>query len=112
MKTMISRTHVIAAAVIAVAFTAGFASGPAFADKADKFKFNFPYEKAELATSDSAAKLLTRLESKVKRYCASLTTGSRLRKDDSDCLKKTMDETVAGFGSPMVADLYKTRAAG
>jgi UrcA family protein len=113
MKTMISKTHLIAAAVIATAFTAGFASGPAFADKtAEKFKFDFPYEKSELTTSEGAAKLLTRLESKVKRFCANQTTGSRLRKNDDACFKSTMDQTVASFGSSTAAELYKSRAAG
>ena len=115
MKTTVSKTHLAAAGIIAVAFIAGFASGPAFADqsKGDDFKFDFAYEKSELATSESAAKLLTRLESKVKRYCAGMApTGSRLRKNDSACFKTTMDQTVASFGSAMVADLYKSRAAG
>ena len=110
---MLSKTHLVAAAVIATAFTAGFASGPAFADKkTDKFKFDFAYEKSEFATSDSAAKLLTRLEGKVKRYCANIATGSRLPRRDDTCFKTTMDETVAGFGSSTVAELYKTRTAG
>ena len=114
MKTMISRTHLIAAAVIATAFTAGFASGPAFADKkSESFQFNFPYDKAEFTTSDSAAKLLTRLESKVKRFCAAQApTGTRLKKGDDECRKRTMQQTVDGFGSSMVAELYKSRADG
>jgi UrcA family protein len=112
MKTAVSTTHILAAGVIAGAFTIGFMSGPAFAQSKGDFKFDFAFEKSELETSDSAAKLLTRLESKVKRYCANLTTGSRLRQKDDTCFKSTMDTTVAGLGSSMVAELYKSRAAG
>ena len=114
MKTMISKTHLIAAAVIATAFTAGFASGPAFADqKTEAFSFKFAYDKTEFATSDSAGKLLTRLESKVKRFCAAQApTGTRLKKGDDQCFKRTMQQTVDSFGSSMVAELYKTRADG
>jgi UrcA family protein len=114
MKTMLSKTHLIAAAVIATAFTAGFASGPAFADKkSEQFTFDFSYEKAELTSSDTAAKLLTRLESKVKRFCAAQApTGTRMKKGDPECFKRTMQTTVDGFGSSMVAELYKSRADG
>lgn len=115
MKTAVSKTHIIAAGVIAGAFTFGFISGPAFAEQAKAnstaFGFQFSYEKEELATSDSAAKLLTRLETKVKRFCTNAAgTGTRLRNTDDGCITKTMEQTVASFNSSLVAEVYKNKA--
>jgi UrcA family protein len=115
MKTAISTTQFVAAAVIAGAFAVGFMSGPAFADnkKSDAFNFQFAYEPEEFATSDSAAKLLSRLEDKVTKFCAAKgATGTRLRSVDKNCIKTTMDQTVASFKSSTVAEVYKGRAAG
>ena len=113
MKTAISKTQFVAAAVIASAFAVGFMSGPAFADdkRKEEFGFQFAFEPTEFATSDSAAKLLTRLESKVKKFCSAnaVQTGSRMKKPDMECITKTMDQTVASFNSATVAEVYKNK---
>jgi UrcA family protein len=116
MKTAISRTQYVAAAVIAGAFAVGFMSGPAFADnkqKSEDFNFKFSYEPEEFATTDSASKLLTRLEGQVSKFCAGkAATGTRLRTVDKKCIKATMDQTVESFKSSVVAEVYKGRADG
>ena len=114
MKSAVSKIHIIAAGVIAGAFTLGFVSGPAFAEKAKAataFGFEFSYDKAELASSDSAAKLVSRLETKVRKFCTNAArTGTRLKKTDPECLTNTMEQTIAGMNSSVVAEAYKNRA--
>jgi UrcA family protein len=111
MKSMISATHYVAAGVIAGAFTLGFISGPAFAQAGEAFKFKF--EQSELASVESATKLLTRLENQAKKFCKDQAeTGTRLKKADPACITATMDQTVAGFKSDTVAQIYKSRTNG
>lgn len=114
MKTTAS-TSLIACAVIAGAFTVGFASGPAFAqpEAPHKFEFEFTYSGNELATVDGANALLQRLESTVRSYCGGnerLTLGQRRVVDM--CVDNTMKESIAKFQSPAVAQAFESRAAG
>lgn len=114
MKTASSTTSLIAVAVIAGAFAAGFATGPAFAQapeaKADPFKFEFTFAPSELSTAPSAQKLLARLEQDVRRHCS---VGGRLsieqhQKVDA-CIDATMRETVSKFSGSTVAEAYQSR---
>ena len=114
MKTNTS-TNLIACAVIAGAFTVGFASGPAFAqhDRNDPFEFRFTYSPNELATVPQAEALLVRLEQDVRRYCG----GNRKMSVDErrfveTCIGATMKDSIAKFESPAVAQAFQSRAAG
>jgi len=117
MKTVLSATHLIAAGVIAGAFTVGFLAGPALAAEpqaeADVFQFKFQYEPEELQSSDGAKKLLGRLESQVARRCGA---GPRMplteRRLVKDCVEETMTKAVNGFGSSAVAEAYRSRTGG
>jgi len=120
MKTTISATHLIAAAVIAGAFATGYMTGPAFADEgrnaADatvKFDFDFTYHPDELNSTPKATKLLQRLENKVKGECGMYRKMSvNEREFARACVAETMKTSIAKFGSEAVAQAYKARADG
>jgi len=117
MKTALSTTHLIAAAVIAGAFGIGFFSGPAFADQPGKqsaqFEFRFAYSPSELTAAPQASKLLNRLEHAVRRECGGNRKMSiNERKTVDECIDRTMKASVPRFGSEAVAQAYKSRAAG
>jgi UrcA family protein len=112
MKTSSSATYLIASIVIAGALAAGFATGPAFAQQAsfktDQFKFAFAYQPAELASADTAEKLLQRLQREVSVHCIggarkmTLDERSRVAK----CTNETMRESIGKFGSATLAQAY------
>jgi UrcA family protein len=113
MKNTSSTTNLIATAVIISAVTAGFATGPAFSQQPEAFKFQFTYNPAELTTAPAAEKLLVRLQQDVRSYCGgigkmSLDERSRV----NDCIDATMRESVAKFGSATVAQAFQNRADG
>jgi UrcA family protein len=116
MKTRLSATHLIAVAIIGGAFSAGFFSGPAFAEDtraSDPFKFKFRYSADELTSAAKAEKLVKRLEHKVRAECGgdrklSLQEHQIVRA----CVAETMKSTIAGFGSEAVAQAYKSRVGG
>lgn len=113
MKTTSSTTHLIAAAVIVGAATAGFASGPAFAQQTQPFKFQFIYDPAELTTAPAAEKLLVRLEQDVRSYCGGnrkMSLDERTRVDA--CIDATLKDSISKFGSATVAQAYANRADG
>jgi UrcA family protein len=108
-------TNLIACAVIAGAFTVGFASGPAFAqhDSDAPFEFHFNYSPNELATVPQAEALLVRLERDVRRHCG----GNRKMSIDErrfveTCIDTTMKDSIAKFGSPAIAQAFQSRADG
>lgn len=117
MKTASSATHLIASAAIIAALAAGFATGPAFAQdasfKTDSFKFPFTYRTAELASEDSAEKLLLRLQKEVRRHC---TGNQKMTLDEralvTACTNQTMRESIGKFGSSTLAQAYETRSGG
>ena len=117
MKTMTSKSRLIATLAIATAFTAGFASGPATAQTSLpqllKFEFKFHYTDAELGDLNSAQMLLTRLETEVFEQCG----GERVMRPDRRhatmrCIDEAMQSSIAKFGSPVVAQAYQSRADG
>jgi UrcA family protein len=116
MKTKISATHLIAAAVIGGAFSIGFLSGPAVAgefQETEPFEFRFQYKADELTSTPKATKLVRRLESAVRDECG----GDRKmtlkeRELVRQCVANTMKTTVARFGSEAVAEAYRSRAGG
>lgn len=117
MKTASSTTSLIACAVIVGAFAIGFATGPAFADKAltkDKpFAFEFAFEQSELTSAPAAEKLLTRLEQGVRKHCGDRNgLGTEKQANVDRCIDTTMRESVAKFGSSMVAQAYQSQAGG
>jgi UrcA family protein len=116
MKTRLSATHLIAAAVIGGAFSAGFFSGPAFAEQLQEtttFKFKFHYSADELTSTPKAEKLVNRLERAVRRSCGGDRKLSlKEHQAVSGCVTDTMKSTIAGFGSEAVAQAYKSRAGG
>ena len=117
MKSSLSSTHLIAIAVIAGAFGAGFFSGPAFADpdpqQTAPFEFKFNYSQADLASTPQAAKMLNRLEHAVRRECGGNRKMSLAEHKAADaCVNETMKNSVSRFGSEAVAQAYKSRAAG
>lgn len=112
MKTT-SSTNLIAAAVIISAVTAGFATGPAFGQAQEAFKFRFSYDPAELASTPAAEKLLARLEQDVRAHCGgnrrmSLDERSRVK----TCIDATLRESVSRFGSATLTAAYANRADG
>ena len=117
MKTKSSTTNLIACAAIIGAFTFGFATGPAFAQKAapgeaETFKFTFSYQDAELTTAPAAEKLLVRLQKEVRSYCGGI---SKMTLDEraqvKDCVDATLRQSIDKFGST-VAMAYQSRAGG
>lgn len=117
MKTTSTTTNLIACAAIIGAFTFGFATGPAFAQKAaqgdaDTFKFSFSYQDHELTSAPAAEKLLIRLQKEVRAYCGGI---SKMTLDERaqvrDCVDTTMRQSIDKFGST-VAMAYQSRAGG
>jgi UrcA family protein len=117
MKTMLSTTNLIAAAVIGGAFAVGYLTGPAFAElpeqEREPFEFRFTFNPDELTSTPKAEKLLNRLESRVRSYCgANLRMSLAERADALACVNETMTNSVAKFGSEAVAQAYRMRADG
>jgi len=118
MKTVLSTTNLIAAAVIGGAFAAGFVTGPAFAgepeeQKGEPFAFEFSFTPSELTSMAKAEGLVTRLERRVRSYCgANLKQSVSERHDTLACVEETMKSSISKFGSEAVAQAYRTRAAG
>jgi UrcA family protein len=116
MKTRISVTHLIAVAVIGGAFSAGFFSGPAFAEETQEvtpFEFKFHYTADELTSTPKAEKLVKRLERAVRDECGgdrklSLKEQQLVR----GCVADTMKSTIVTFGSEAVAQAYRSRVGG
>jgi UrcA family protein len=117
MKTSSSATYLIASAAIAGALALGFATGPAFAEdasiKTDTFKFRFSYKPAELASAESAEKLLLRLQKQVRNHCGDTR---KMTLDErslvTKCTNTTMRESIGKFGSSTLAQAYETRSGG
>jgi UrcA family protein len=110
-------------AAIAGAFVVGLGAivtaAPASAEAArlthgDPFSFRFTYTKSELETPEGAHKLLTRLETAVRRECAPPVAmlGKRERELVDSCIRTTMRQTIENLGSATVAQAFETRVAG
>lgn len=117
MKTVLSTTNLIAAAVIGGAFATGFFTGPAFAgepeDRTIAFAFDFSFSPDELTTTAKAEDLVSRLERRVRAHCgANLKMPVAQRAEALACVEETMKASVSKFGSEAVAQAYKSRAAG
>lgn len=117
MKTQSSATYLIASMTIAGALAVGFATGPAFAQKAsfdtDTFKFRFAYQTSELDSAGSAEKLLLRLQREVRDHCGGTEKMSLdARSLVTECTNQTMRESIAKFGSATLAQAYETRTGG
>src|SRR5262245_65300725 len=111
MKTTVSTSHLVAAAVIGGAFAAGFFTGPAFAEqpaeKRDPFQFDFSFSPDELTSTPKAEKLLIRLESRVRDHCgANVRMTVTERKQAKECIGETMKNSISKFGSETVAQAY------
>lgn len=106
-------TNLIAAAVIISAVTAGFATGPAFGQEQEPFKFRFSYDPAELTSTTAAEKLLVRLEQDVRTHCGGYRKMSLdERRLVETCIDATLRDSVSKFGSPALAAAYANRADG
>lgn len=118
MKTVLSTTNLIAAAVIGGAFAAGYFTGPAFAGEPEEertipFAFDFAFSPDELTSTSKAEDLVTRLERRVRTHCgANLKMPVDQRRDAMACVEETMKASISKFGSEAVAQAYRTRAAG
>ena len=118
MKTALSTTNLIAAAVIGGAFAAGYFTGPAFAGEPDEqrtipFAFDFAFSPEELTSTARAESLVLRLERRVRAHCgANLKMPIDQRRDAKACVEETMNASISKFGSEAVAQAYRTRAAG
>jgi len=117
MKTRISATHLIAVAIIGGAFSAGFFSGPAFAEELEQevtpFEFKFHYSADELTSTPKAEKLVKRLERAVLDECGGERKMSlKERQLVSGCVAETMKTSIATFGSEAVAQAYRSRVGG
>jgi len=113
MKNTSSTTNLIAAAVVISAVTAGFATGPAFGQTPEAFKFQFTYSPSELTSAPAAEKLLVRLEQDVRAYCGGnrkMSLDERGRVDA--CIDATLKDSISKFGSSAVAQAFANRAAG
>ena len=111
---MTSKTSLIATLAIAGAFTAGFASGPAYAQTLpEPFKFDFRYDATELGSRESAEQLISRLHTAVSAYCGEKETMSLdERWSAKKCVKRTMSKTIDKFGNSTVAQAFQSRADG
>ena len=118
MKTVLSTTNLIAAAVIGGAFAAGYFTGPAFAGEPEEqrtipFAFDFAFQPEELTSMGKAEALVTRLERRVRADCgANLKQPVSQRAKAMECVEETMKTSVSKFGSEAVAQAYRSRAAG
>lgn len=117
MKTVLSTTNLIAAAVIGGSFAAGFFTGPAFAGEPEErtaaFSFDFAFSQDELTSTDKAERLLSRLERRVRSQCGvNLKMPVSQRQDALACVEDTMKASISKFGSEAVAQAYRSRAAG
>lgn len=117
MKTQSSATYLIASATIVGALVAGFATGPAFAQKAsidtDTFQFRFIYQPSELDSAASAEKLLLRLKREVRDHCGGMQKMSLDQRSlVTECTNQTMRESIGKFGSATLAQAYETRTGG
>jgi UrcA family protein len=112
MKTT-SSTSLTASIAIVGALVAGFATGPAFAEDKSPFAFAFNFSPNELTNAPAAEKLLVRLEREVRSYCGTNRKMSLHEKGLVDqCVDTTLRESIAKFGSPMVAQAFQSRADG
>jgi UrcA family protein len=117
MKTRISATHLVAAAVIGGAFSLGFFSAPVFAGAPEQevtpFEFEFRYAADELTSTPKAEKLVKRLERAVRDECGGDRKMSlnELKLVEA-CMAETMKTSIARFGSETVAEAYRTRVGG
>lgn len=109
-----SNTALIACLAIAGAFTAGFLTGPASAQKnPEPFQFQFAYTAEDMASLPSAKVLLARLERDVRGYCGAnrkMTLNERSMVEA--CIATTMKDTIAKFGNATVAQAFQSRADG
>ena len=117
MKTVLSTTNLIAAAVIGGAFATGFFTGPAFAGEPEErnipFAFDFAFSQDELTATAKAEDLVSRLERRVRSHCgANLKMPVAQREDAMACVEETMKTSISKFGSEAVAQAYRSRAAG
>ena len=117
MKTVLSTTNLIAAAVIGGAFATGFFTGPAFAgepeDRTIPFAFDFSFSPEELTSTPKAEQLVSRLERRVRAECGfNLKQSVAQRQEAMACVEETMKASVSKFGSEAVAQAYRSRAAG
>lgn len=117
MKTVLSTTNLIAAAVIGGAFAAGYFTAPAFAkppeEKAVPFAFEFPFDREELTSTAKAEELISRLERRVRAECdANRKQPVVQRQKAMACVDATMRASISKFGSEAVAQAYRSRAAG
>ena len=117
MKTALSTTNLIAAAVIGGAFAAGYFSGPAFAGEPEErtipFAFDFAFTPDELTSTAKAEDLVSRLERRVRVHCgANLKMPVAQRAEAMACVEETMKASISKFGSEAVAQAYRSRAAG
>ena len=117
MKTVLSTTNLIAAAVIGGAFAAGYFTGPAFAGEPEQrttpFAFDFAFSLDELTSTAKAEDLVSRLERRVRAHCgANLKMPVAQREEAMACVEETMKTSISKFGSEAVAQAYKSRAAG
>lgn len=116
MKTNTS-SNLIACAVIAGAFTVGFASGQAGAqtriNAPEPFKFDFAFDAAEMGDLRGAESLLMRLQTAVSTHCGgTLRMSLNERKVVERCVDQTMQQAVSKFGNATLAQAYKSRADG
>jgi UrcA family protein len=118
MKTVLSTTNLIAAAVIGGAFATGYFSGPAFAGEPEEqrtipFAFDFAFSPEELTSTAKAEDLVSRLERRVRSHCGlNLKMPVAQREEAMACVEETMKASISKFGSEAVAQAYRTRAAG
>jgi UrcA family protein len=118
MKTALSTTNLIAAAVIGGAFAAGYFTGPAFAGEPQErrtipFAFDFAFSPDELTSTSKAEDLVARLERRVRTHCgANLKMPVAQRQGAMACVEETMKTSISRFGSEAVAQAYKSLAAG
>ena len=118
MKTASSTTNLIACITIVVAFTLGFASGPATAQvsssrESGEFEFAFAFSPSELESAPAAEMLLARLESRVRDFC---TPDGRITSDQHNqaraCVAETMQRVIPKFASATLAEAHNLRAGG
>jgi UrcA family protein len=107
MKTALSSLAI--AALLALGATA-----PARADEVEFFRIKFKYDQAELATADGQQKLLSRLQSSIRKECTpqGRLSGAATISGSKVCIDRTMKSAITKMGSAPLAALYQSRTAG
>ncbi len=99
------RSTILSAAMFALA------ASPALATQT--FSFDYRYDREAAKTDEGAREVYAELSSKIKRRCATRSTGSRLfdRVSQRTCFDNTMQASVTQIASPALQAVHEEHTA-